>query len=440
MRKIISLICFLLPALTFVAEPGAFAAQPDDRSDIRLDIRSDAPNRHIVVKGDTLWDISGKFFKDPWKWPHIWGLNKDTINDPHWIYPGDVIFLDRASGTLRIGAAEGSNPGGTKTTGGAVGAGSTGGTSEMRDIIRLSPKVRENQSVHDIIPSIPANAIAPFLSRPLVVETGELKDSPILVGAREGRVILGNGDTGFASGLTADKGDKWQIYRPGKTFVDPDSGEVLGIEAVYLGNAEVTAFADVSTIKITHSVQETYGGDRLIAPSSEPIGTYLPRAPESNISARVISVYGGVSQAGQYAAITLNKGARDGLEVGHVLALYHKGEIVKSAGGKYTLPDERYGLVFVFRVFNKVSYALVMQARMTVQLLDRAQTPSKQHGCRCLPQGLAGTEPDARLGRRECASPVNGIWFTGCDFFRIHYFTQVRRKTRCRCRDQQRHR
>jgi hypothetical protein len=376
MRKIISLICFLLPALTTVAEPGAFAAEPRDRSDIRLDIRSDAPDRHIVVKGDTLWDISGKFFKDPWKWPYIWGMNKSTIKDPHWIYPGDVVFLDRASGTLRIGEGGTNNIGSTGSTGSRTGGtGGIPGTGVMSEVIKLSPKTRENQSMHDIIPSISAKIIAPFLSRPLVIEEDELKNAPTLIGAREGRVILGTGDTGFVKGLSQDKGDKWQIYRPGKTFVDPDSGEALGIEAVYLGNAEVTAFADVSTVKITQSVQESYGGDRLVAPPSETIGAYLPRAPESNISASVISVYGGVSQAGQNAAVTLNKGARDGLEVGHVLALYHKGEVVKHDGENFTLPDERYGLVFVFRVFSKVSYALVMETRLPVQLLDRAQTP-----------------------------------------------------------------
>ena len=369
MRKIITLICFLLPALAFVAVPGAFAAQPD----IRLDIRGDAPDRHIVVKGDTLWDISGKFFKDPWKWPHIWGLNKDTIKDPHWIYPGDVIYLDRTSGTLRIGEANIIQTGGAKIPGDAASPDRSVGN--MSDIIMLSPKVRERQSIHDIIPSIPAKVIAPFLKHPLVVEEGALKNSPMLVGAREGRVILGAGDTGFATGLTADMGDKWQIYRPGRTFIDPDSDETLGTEVVYLGNAEVVSFADVSTVKITRSVEETYGGDRLIKPTIESAGAYLPRAPEGNIFAYVISVYGGVSQAGQNAVITLSKGERDGLEVGHVLALYHKGEVVKTEGENYRLPDERYGLAFVFRVFNKVSYALVMQARMPVQLLDHAQTP-----------------------------------------------------------------
>ncbi len=346
MRKIISLICFLLPIL-------AFAAQPDTRPELR----SDAPDRHVVVKGDTLWDISGKFFKDPWKWPYIWGMNKDSIKDPHWIYPGDVIVLDRASGTLRIGEP------------GAAITGSSDG------VIKLSPKARAGHSTHDAIPSIPASAIEPFLSQPLAIEEGALKDAPTLIGAREGRVILSAHDIGFVKGLSQDKGSKWQIYRPGKTFTDPETDEALGIEAIYLGNAEVTAFADVSTVAITKSVQEINQGDRLVAPSGAAANTYLPRAPGGNISTRVISVYGGVSQAGQNTVITLNKGARDGLESGHVLALYRKGEDVKNEGEKFTLPDERYGLVFVFRVFDKVSYALVMQTRLPVQLLDRAQTP-----------------------------------------------------------------
>ncbi len=368
MRKIISLICFLVPIVAFA-----------DQLQIRPDVRPDAPDRYVVVKGDTLWDISGKFFKDPWKWPHIWGLNKDTIKDPHWIYPGDVVNLDRTNGTLRIGQADTSQP---SVTGGTAFTQDTDDSSDTRNIVRLSPKAHVVQSTHDAIPSIPASVIGPFLSQPLVIEEGALKDAPSLIGAREGRVVLGKFDTGFAKGLTADKGDKWQIYRPGKKFVDPETGEMLGIEAVYLGDAEVKAFAEVSTVSITHSVQEVYKGDLLVTPSIDTAGTYLPRAPEINISARVISVYGGVSQAGQNTPIVLNKGARDGLEVGHVLALYQKGEVLRESGRfifsrdkVYTLPDERYGLVFVFRVFNKVSYALVMQTKLPVQLLDRAQTP-----------------------------------------------------------------
>ena len=354
MRKIISLICFLLPAL-------ACADQ--------LQIRPDAPSRHVVVKGDTLWDISGKFFLDPWKWPQIWGLNKSTIKDPHWIYPGDVIFLDRSSGTLRIGETV---PTSTAVTPGARDSRVSG---DATGIARLSPKVREDLSNHDAIPSIPVDAITPFLKRPLIIENGQLKDAPTLIGAREGRVILGAGDICFVKGIPADQGNQWHIYRPGKEFIDPDSGESLGIEAVYLGDAEVTNQAEISTISIRHSLQEAHKGDRLVAPSAEIAINYLPRAPESKISASVISVYGGASLAGQNSVLTLNKGAREGLEIGHVLALYRKGEVVKMEGSNYTLPDERYGLAFVFRVFEKVSYALVMQTKLPVNLLDRAQTP-----------------------------------------------------------------
>jgi nucleoid-associated protein YgaU len=369
MRKIISLICFLLPILAFVAETVAFAAEPEKPTDMLMDVRSDAPDRHVVVKGDTLWDISGKFFKNPWKWPHIWGLNKDSIKDPHWIYPGDIIFLDRSSGTLRFG-----QPGSEGISGvAASGVSETG--EETGNNVKLSPKVSESPSSHEAIPSIPASVMEPFLTQPLVIEKNALEDAPAIIGAREGRVILGNDDTGFVKGLPSDKNLQWQIYRPGKTFIDPDTGEELGIEAIYLGNAEVTRFADISTVVITHAVQEIYAGDRMVLPSAEAVNAYLPRAPESNISARVISIYGGVSQGGQNSVITLNKGARDGLESGHVLALYRKGEVVKSEGEKYALPDERYGLVFVFRVFDKVSYALVMQTRLPVQLLDRANTP-----------------------------------------------------------------
>lgn len=336
-KFIISLICCLLPTFALAAAP---------------EIRDNAPDRHIVVKGDTLWDISAKFFKDPWKWPQIWGMNKDTIKDPHWIYPGDVIWLDRASGTLRVGAA---TPSG--------------------DVVKLTPKMQVQSSEHEAIPSIPASDIRPFLSQPLLIEENELLNTSILMGTFEQRVILGDGDVAYVQGLPKDKGLLWQVYRPGKTFIDPDSKEVLGHEAIYLGDAEVEKMDDISTLRITKAVQEINKGDSLIPATDEIASSYLPRAPEGKINARVISIYGGVSQAGQNSIITLNKGRRDGLENGHVLALYRKGEVTQHKGKPVALPDIRNGLLFVFRTFDKVSYGLVMQTRMPVELLDSAQTP-----------------------------------------------------------------
>jgi len=339
MRKVISLACFVLPVM-------AFAGQPETPAQLRRN----APGQHIVVKGDTVWDISAMFSKVPWRRPYIWGMNKDSIKDPHWIYPGDVIILDRATGTLSKGGR------------------SNGG-------VKLSPQGRSGEGRQNAIPSIPPGAIEPFLSQPLVVANDALAGAPTLVGLHESRVIAGLGDLGYAKGLSEDRGTKWQVYRPGKTFVDPDTKEVLGHEAIYLGDVSVNEFADVSSVVITNANQEINGGDRLMAPNDPVARNYLPRAPESNLSARVISIYGGVSLGGQNTVITLNKGERDGLQNGHVLALYSKGDVVKYEGQKLAMPDERYGLLSVFRVFDTVSYALVMQTHLPVHLLDRAQPP-----------------------------------------------------------------
>lgn len=340
-KFIISLVCCLLPAFALADTP---------------EIRANAPDRHVVVKGDTLWDISATFFKDPWKWPQIWGLNKDTIKDPHWIYPGDVVVLDRTTGTLHVGE---------------VVAASASAVSPNNVVVKLSPKMRRETSKHDAIPSIPSADITPLLSQPLVIEPQGLADAPTLVATYERRVILSNGDIAYVKGLPADKGVHWQVYRPGKMLIDPNSKDVLGQEAIFLGNADVEKFADLSSVRITQSIQEINKGDRLVQTASEVSNNYVPHAPETKIDARVISMYGGLSQAGQNTVITLNKGRRDGLENGHVLALYRKGE----AAGKLTLPDVRYGLLFVFRTFDKVAYALVMQTTLPVELLDRAQTP-----------------------------------------------------------------
>ncbi len=346
MRKIISLICLLLPILTYADT---------------LEIRENAPDRHVVVKGDTLWDISAKFFKDPWKWQQIWGLNKDTIKNPHWIYPGDVIFLDRTTGTLYVGAPP--QPAATPDN----------------SIVKLSPRARELESDHDSIPMIPYNAIAPFLSRPLAVDNVDLNITPTLVGTFEHRQLLGADDIGYVKNLPAGKGAQWQVFRLGKSFIDPDTEEALGYEVIYLGDSLVEKFAPISEVRITKSVSEIAIGDYLTQSTEVFDQNYKPHAPDAKIVAKIISVLGEGEQAGQNSIITLNKGKRDGLESGHVLALYQKGEVLKKGHifrpNTITLPDVRYGLVFVFRTFEKFSYALVLQTRLPVQMLDTAQTP-----------------------------------------------------------------
>ncbi|MDO8311738.1 MAG: LysM peptidoglycan-binding domain-containing protein [Sideroxyarcus sp.] len=353
MRKIISLICLLLPTLAL--------------ADV-VQIREDAPDRHIVVKGDTLWDISAKFFKDPWKWPEIWALNKQEIKDPHWIYPGNVIYLDRRAGTLTVGEP-------------APVSDSSTATSEPvtpSDVVKLEPRVRIVSLNSEAIPAIPLNLIGSYLSRPLVVESEELVMAPTLVGTYEQRTLLSVNDIAYAKDMPANKGTQWQVYRPNVTFVDPDTGEELGREVLYLGDALVEKFGDPSTLRITNAILEINKGDHFAQAASGYSSNYLPHAPISKISSKVISIYGGVQQAGQHAVITLNKGRRDGIEIGHVLGLYQKGEVIKTKGWfapNIVLPDMRYGLVMVFRVFNKVSYALVMETKLPVQLLDSARNP-----------------------------------------------------------------
>ena len=357
MHKIISLICLLLP----------IAAYSDE-----LQLQENAPDRYIVVKGDTLWDISAKFFTDPWKWPQIWGYNKDTIKDPHWIYPGDMVYLDHGTRTLKVG-----EPGvpETPTEAGAI--------PEVGDVtsagaVKLSPKARIVPGTSEAIPTISLKVIGPFLNRPLVMEDNELEGAPKLIGTFEHRELLSADDTAYVSDMPKDRGERWQIYRPSVTFVDPDTDEVLGHEVVYLGDAFVEKFDKISTLRISNSVLEIHKGDYFAQSAEGFSSNYLPHAPSTSITARVISIYGGVQQAGQNAVVTLNKGKRDGLESGHVLALYQKGETIRTKGWftpDIELPDVRYGLLFVFRVFNKVSYALVMETKFPVKVMDRASTP-----------------------------------------------------------------
>jgi hypothetical protein len=370
MRKIISLICLLLPIAVFADE---------------LQLKENAPDRYVVVKGDTLWDISAKFFKDPWKWPQIWGYNKDTIQNPHWIYPGNVVFLDPGTHTLKVD--DGTSP----DTASAAPAGTAPATVDLgSDVpsveetpntagsVKMSPRARAIGGSRESIPVISLKEIGPFLSRPLVIEDDELENSPVLVGTYEHRQLIGAGDIAYAQNMPDDKGESWQIYRPSRTFRDPDTDEVLGQEVFYLGDATVENFGKITTLRVTSSVREIGQGDRFAQTTAGFASNFVPRVPGREISARVISVYGGVTQAGQNNVIALNKGSRDGLESGHVLALYQKGEEIRSRNlfkRNIVLPDARYGLLFVFRVFNKVSYALVLETTFPVQVLDRASNP-----------------------------------------------------------------
>ena len=328
MRKIISLICLLLPIAVYADE---------------LKLQENAPDRYIVVKGDTLWDISAKFFKDPWKWPQIWGYNKDTIKDPHWIYPGNLVYLDQSTHTLKVDEAPAGSPPGAGADAEAAATGTppaeTGAGAEVPTVeespnlsgaIKYSPRARVLRGANEAIPLISLKDIGPFLTRPLVVEDDELENAPVLVGTYEHRQLLGTNDIAYAKNMPSDKGERWQVYREDHTFKDPDTGEKLGTEVFYLGDASVEKFGDIASLRITNSVREIAKGDHFAQAATGFSSNYLPHAPSKDINARVISIYGGVDQAGQNNIVTLNRGKRDGMENGHVLALYQKGEELRN--------------------------------------------------------------------------------------------------------------
>jgi hypothetical protein len=359
-----TIISAALLALSATATLGQDQVTPDSQA-IEIPSATPAlvenpPARHIVVKGDTLWGISARFLRDPWRWPDIWGLNRDQIKNPHWIYPGDVIILDFSGATPRL-RFEGDNDWTLLTT-------------------RLSPRMRTSGLPPSAIPSIPAANLNAFLIRALVVGPHDLASAPRIVAAQETRVVLGPGDTAFAQGLVWAKGPRYQVVRPGRTFVDPDTKEVLGIEAQHLGDVAVEEFGEISTLKISRAVQEIGLGDLVLEAPPITADPWMPHAPRLMVTGKVISgTKEAVSEIGPQSVVILNRGARDGLEQGHVLALYRTGERVRPAGGgrdEYVkLPDERYGIVFVFRVFERVSYALVMNTTRPVHLNDIVRTP-----------------------------------------------------------------
>jgi nucleoid-associated protein YgaU len=344
MRRIIFALLFSFS--TAALAQGAAAPTP-------VELRPDAPERHIVVPGDTLWGIASKFLKDPYRWPELWKMNDAQLKSPHRIYPGQVLLLDRSGAEPQL---------------------------KLGTLVKLEPQVRVEAAAKEI-PAIPPQAIEPFLSQPLVIDNGVFDNSPRIVATQENRVFTGPGDMIYAAGAD-DKVKLWNIYRPGKPLLDPENGETLGIEAIYLGNARTAGKAgEVTPLEVTYLKQEIGRGDYLIPASRPDVLSYIPHPPVADINGRVLALYGGVGEGGRHSIVSISRGKRDGLEMGHVLALYRSGLTVTNrfdvSKGKesHTLPDERYGLMFVFRVFERASYALVLEAARPVTPGDRVRRP-----------------------------------------------------------------
>lgn len=363
-----------------------------------IELKSNHPDRHVVVKGDTLWGISGRFLKDPWQWPKVWRLNRAQIKNPHLIYPGDVVFLDLSGKTPQLRL--------------------------VRETVVLEPGAVIEPLEKEAVPTIPLNVIAPFLSQPLIIEQNQLEGSPRIIAGQDNRVVLSPGTRIYLDNIEEGDSLNWYVYRPAGNMVDPDTREILGVEAVYLGDAKITKYGDPASGEIIRAKEEIFARDRLVPIGDSVQTSFVPHAPETAVNGRIIGIYGGVAEAGPESIVSISRGAKDGIEVGHVLAINRYGRVIQDpeqpkntrkhkpksklnnpdpdtssdtaegipAGeapkkypspseqlvlepGQIKLPDERVGLMMVFRVFDRVSYGLVMQATEPIHKLDAVQTP-----------------------------------------------------------------
>lgn len=367
-------------------------------------LRADHPQNYTVQQGDTLWDISARFLRDPWRWPQIWRGNPQ-VRDPNLIYPGDVLYLsydENGSPVLRMSA-------------------------EGRPVIKLSPRARVLTSASGAIPVIPVDAIHTFLSRPRVVGADQLEESPYIVSLGKEHIVGGPGSVVYARGLRPEQGQRFTVFREGDAYVDPDAaGEILGYEATHIGDAVLTRGGDPSTLLLTTIKREVLVGDRIL-PANDPgvEQSFYPHAPDKPVKGSIISVVEGVTQIGLHAVVVLNLGKEDGIKEGSVLAVFQRGTLerdllaldpnaqlpepdaeiefdfdrqrglegftmamdrmVRDIGKwlvppdksyqNYKLPDERAGSVMVFRAFDNLSYALVMEATRAMNLEDAVANP-----------------------------------------------------------------
>lgn len=325
-------------------------------------LKTGHPDEYTVKRGDTLWDISSTFLNSPWKWPEIWHANPQ-IENPHLIYPGDLIRLVYIDGQPRLISE--------RTLKLVPGSGGINATE------KLSPQVRVVSS-ESAITAIPLDRIDSFLSRSRIVDVTKLEKAPYILAGPQKRIVSGAGDEAYARGNFQDL-TNFGVYRKGQVFFDPNTKEALGLHALGVGSVSIKSIkGDIATVNVTRANEEIRVGDSLLPSEDRSTSSiFYPSGPDTDINGTIIGVEGGVQQVGKYNVVMINRGDREGLKVGNVLAIYKKGETVidRVNGGKVSLPDERAGLLMVFRTFQKMSFALVLETDRPLAVGDSLQNP-----------------------------------------------------------------
>lgn len=321
----------------------------------QVELKNNHPDKYTVVRGDTLWDISGKFLSKPWKWPEIWHANPQVAN-PHLIYPGDILSLVYIDGQPRIMLER----------------------AASRGTVKLSPQVRKTPMA-EAIPSIPLEAINSFLLNNRIIDSAsEFEMAPYVVAGNAERVLSGHGDRIYARGYL-EEDESYDIFRQGKIYQDPDTGEYLGINADYVGTGKIVATEDdIGTMILNRTSQEVRLADRLFSTEEYAISSYFEyKEPDRDFSGIILDVPRGVTKIGKMDVVTINKGEYDGLREGTVLAVYKTGETVRDriTGEQVKIPDERAGEAMVFRIYDNLSYAVVLRASRDLAVLDKVRHP-----------------------------------------------------------------
>ena len=320
------------------------------------------PDEYVVQEGDTLWDIASTFLRDPWYWPEVWYVNPQVEN-PHLIYPGDVLALITIDGQERI-------------------------TTVRASTYRLSPQIRSTP-LTDSVSSIPYEAISAFLSRGMVLEKDQAEQLPYILATRGQHLMAAAGNDVYVRGNDpVPNGTRFSVVHVGEELIDPDDGKTVGYSGQFIGEGVMARGGDPATVSLTDSNREALKGDRLVPETVDIPLNFFPKAPDYEIDGSIISVVDGVSLIGQYQVVVINRGARDGLGPGDVLSVFQTGDVVRdrfsggfftstrvSGGEKVKLPDEQAGTVMMFKVYDRIGYGLVMEATSDIHVLDGVRNP-----------------------------------------------------------------